>query len=163
MAEQVTEGAQQLDDTEARLHSIGGKRDGKIGCGFCPTGAWGGGQEWTCMALLPPLIHYGFLVSGLTDYSCIKSSDHDGAISAGAPEEERVKEACRRLGRRLNVKSSVTRKPIRSFRERIARAKKSTCSDNIMSPGSEDRSGSRNRSLNIDAGVSQSLSYSFCS
>lgn len=79
-----------------------GKRDGKIGCVFSSAGAWGGGQEWTCMALLSILINYGFLVFGLTDYSGIKFSAHYGAISAGAPEEERVKEACRRLGRRLS-------------------------------------------------------------
>lgn len=79
-----------------------GKRDGKIGCVFSSAGAWGGGQEWTCMALLSVLINYGFLIFGLTDYSGIKFSAHYGAISAGAPEEDRVKEACRRLGRRLS-------------------------------------------------------------
>ncbi|EKK00519.1 flavodoxin [Rhodopirellula baltica SH28] len=79
-----------------------GKRDGKIGCVFTSAGAWGGGQEWTCMALMSILINYGFLVFGLTDYTGIKFSAHYGAISAGGPDEERVQEACRRLGRRLS-------------------------------------------------------------
>lgn len=79
-----------------------GKRDGKIGCVFSSAGAWGGGQEWTCMSLMSILINYGFLVFGLTDYSGVKFSAHYGAISAGAPEEERVQEACRRLGLRLS-------------------------------------------------------------
>lgn len=78
-----------------------GQRDGKIGCVFSSAGAWGGGQEWTCMALLSILINYGFLVFGLTDYSGVRFSAHYGAIAAGAPEEEREQQACRRLGRRL--------------------------------------------------------------
>ncbi|MCA9185898.1 MAG: flavodoxin domain-containing protein [Pirellulaceae bacterium] len=78
-----------------------GKRDGKIGCVFTSAGAWGGGQELTCLALLAILINYGFLVFGLTDYTGIKFSAHYGALSAGPPEEERTQQACRRLGRRL--------------------------------------------------------------
>ncbi len=78
-----------------------GKRDGKIGCVFTSAGAWGGGQEWTCMALLSILINYGFLVFGLTDYTGIKFSAHYGAIAAGQPVDEGQREACRRLGRRL--------------------------------------------------------------
>lgn len=78
-----------------------GKRDGKIGCVFTSAGAWGGGQEWTCMTLLSILINYGFLVFGLTDYTGVKFSAHYGAISAGPPVEERSQEACRRLGLRL--------------------------------------------------------------
>ena len=54
------------------------------------------------MALMSILINYGFLIFGLTDYSGVKFSAHYGAISAGPPEEERVQEACRRLGRRLS-------------------------------------------------------------
>lgn len=42
-----------------------GQRDGKIGCVFSSAGAWGGGQEWTCMALMSILINYGFLIDGL--------------------------------------------------------------------------------------------------
>ncbi|TWU08489.1 flavodoxin family protein [Stieleria varia] len=79
-----------------------GKRDGKIACVFSSAGAWGGGQEWTCMSLMSILLNYGFLVFGLTDYSGIKFSAHYGAISAGAPEEDRVQAACQRLGRRLS-------------------------------------------------------------
>lgn len=78
-----------------------GKRDGKIGCVFTSGGAWGGGQEWTCMTLMSILINYGFLVFGLTDYTGVKFSAHYGAISAGTPFEDRVQEACRRLGLRL--------------------------------------------------------------
>jgi NAD(P)H dehydrogenase (quinone) len=79
-----------------------GQRDGKIGCVFTSAGAWGGGQEWTCMTLLSILINYGFLVFGLTDYTGIKFSAHYGAICAGAPRDDHVKEACRRLGLRLS-------------------------------------------------------------
>jgi NAD(P)H dehydrogenase (quinone) len=78
-----------------------GQRDGKIGCVFTSAGAWGGGQEWTCMALLSILMNYGFLVFGLTDYTGIKFSAHYGAICAGAPREQSAQQACRRLGRRL--------------------------------------------------------------
>jgi NAD(P)H dehydrogenase (quinone) len=78
-----------------------GQRDGKIGCVFSSAGAWGGGQEWTCMALLSILINYGFLVFGLTDYTGIKFSAHYGAIAAGRPQADREQNACRRLGLRL--------------------------------------------------------------
>lgn len=78
-----------------------GKRDGKIGCVFTSAGAWGGGQEWTCVTLLSILINYGFLVFGLTDYTGIQFSAHYGAIAAGSPKEDREQEACRRLGLRL--------------------------------------------------------------
>lgn len=78
-----------------------GKRDGKIGCVFSSSGAWGGGQEWTCMAMLSILINYGFLVFGLTDYTGVKFSAHYGAVSAGPPVQDREQEACRRLGLRL--------------------------------------------------------------
>ena len=54
------------------------------------------------MALMSILINYGFLVFGLTDYSGVKFSAHYGAISAGPPSDERVQEACRRLGLRLS-------------------------------------------------------------
>lgn len=50
------------------------------------------------MALMSILINCGFLVLGLTDDSGRQFSAHYGAISAGTPEEERVLEACRRLG-----------------------------------------------------------------
>ena len=78
-----------------------GKRDGKIGCVFSSGGAWGGGQEWTCMTLMSILINYGFLVFGLTDYTGVKFSAHYGAIAAGSPVQDREQEACRRLGLRL--------------------------------------------------------------
>ena len=78
-----------------------GMRDGKIGCVFSSAGAWGGGQEWTCMSLLSILINYGFLVFGLTDYTGERFSAHYGAIAAGPPDEDRPQQACRRLGLRL--------------------------------------------------------------
>ena len=43
-----------------------GKEDGKIGCAFSSSGAWGGGTELACLALLIVLINYGFLVFGVT-------------------------------------------------------------------------------------------------
>lgn len=78
-----------------------GHNDGKIGCAFSSAGAWGGGQELTCMTLLTILMNYGFLTFGVTDYVDKQFSPHYGSISAGEPREERVKESCRRLGRRL--------------------------------------------------------------
>ena len=78
-----------------------GKLDGKIGCVFSSAGAWGGGQEWTCMTLMSILINYGFLVFGLTDYTGVKFSAHYGAIAAGPPVADREQDACRRLGLRL--------------------------------------------------------------
>lgn len=78
-----------------------GKRDGKIGCVFSSAGAWGGGQEWTCLALMSILINYGFLIFGLTDYTGEKFSAHYGAISAGPPTQPSAQQACRRLGLRL--------------------------------------------------------------
>jgi len=53
------------------------------------------------MTLMSILINYGFLVFGLTDYTGVKFSAHYGAITAGAPNEDEEKEACRRLGLRL--------------------------------------------------------------
>ena len=78
-----------------------GKNDGKIGCAFSSAGAWGGGHELTCMTLLTILMNYGFLTFGVTDYIDKKFSPHYGSVLAGEPREERDKESCRRLGRRL--------------------------------------------------------------
>jgi NAD(P)H dehydrogenase (quinone) len=77
------------------------KLDGKIGCAFSSSGGWGGGAELTCMALLTVLMNYGFLVFGVTDYVGKQWTAHYGAVQAGEPREDREKEACRRLGRRL--------------------------------------------------------------
>ena len=78
-----------------------GQNDGKIGCAFSSAGAWGGGHELTCMTLLTILMNYGFLTFGVTDYVDKKFSPHYGSICAGEPREEKEKESCRRLGRRL--------------------------------------------------------------
>jgi NAD(P)H dehydrogenase (quinone) len=78
-----------------------GTQDGKIGCAFSSSGAWGGGAELTCMTLMTMLINYGFLVFGVTDYVGKKFSPHYGSIQAGEPREEYEKESSIRLGRRL--------------------------------------------------------------
>ncbi|MAG94734.1 MAG: flavodoxin [Planctomycetaceae bacterium] len=79
-----------------------GTQDGKIGCAFSSSGAWGGGSELTCMALLLVLINYGFLTFGVTDYTGVKFSPHYGSIVAGEPRAEHEIASCRRLGRRLS-------------------------------------------------------------
>lgn len=81
--------------------SLWGKIDGKIACAFSSSGSYGGGNEIACLNMLTILINYGFLVFGVTDYSGQKFSPHYGAISAGHPESEAEKEACRLLGQRL--------------------------------------------------------------
>jgi NAD(P)H dehydrogenase (quinone) len=78
-----------------------GKHDGKIACAFSSAGAWGGGHELTCMTLLTILMNYGFLTFGVTDYVDHQFSPHYGSVCAGEPREEKVKNSCRRLGRRL--------------------------------------------------------------
>lgn len=77
------------------------KLDGRIGCAFSSQGGWGGGAELTCQALMTIMMNYGFLVFGVTDYAGHQFTAHYGAIQAGEPREERQKEACRRLGKRL--------------------------------------------------------------
>ncbi|NQZ56873.1 MAG: flavodoxin family protein [Lentisphaeraceae bacterium] len=78
-----------------------GKNDGKIGCAFSSSAAWGGGSELTCMTILTILMNYGLLTFGVTDYVDKQFSPHYGSVCAGEPREERVKKSCRRLGRRL--------------------------------------------------------------
>jgi len=78
-----------------------GTQDGKIGCAFSSSGAWGGGNELTCMTLMTMMINYGFLVFGVTDYVGKKFSPHYGSIQAGEPREPHEIESCKRLGRRL--------------------------------------------------------------
>lgn len=77
------------------------KLDGKIGCAFSSEGGWGGGAELTCQALLTIMMNFGFLVFGVTDYTGKQFTAHYGSTQAGEPREEREKESCRRLGRRL--------------------------------------------------------------
>ena len=79
-----------------------GKNDGKIGCAFSSAGAWGGGNELTCMTQLIILMNYGFLTFGVTDYVDKKFSPHYGSVCAGEPREDKEKNSCRRLGRRLS-------------------------------------------------------------
>ncbi|MBN1996674.1 flavodoxin domain-containing protein [candidate division KSB1 bacterium] len=77
------------------------KLDGKIGCAFSSQGGWGGGGELTCLSLLTILMNFGFLVFGVTDYAGYQFTAHYGTTQAGEPREEKQKEACRRLGKRL--------------------------------------------------------------
>ncbi len=78
-----------------------GTQDGKIGCAFSSSGAWGGGTELTCLSIMVLLMNYGFLTFGVTDYVGKKFSPHYGSVVAGQPREDREIESCRRLGRRL--------------------------------------------------------------
>lgn len=75
--------------------------DGKIGCSFSSSGAWGGGAEITCQALNTVLMNFGFLVFGLTDYVGKATSAHYGALAVREPRDEDVRESCRKLGERL--------------------------------------------------------------
>jgi len=78
------------------------KLDGKIGCAFSSEGGWGGGAELTCQALMTIMMNFGFLVFGVTDYTGYQFTAHYGATQAGDPREDKEKESCRRLGRRLS-------------------------------------------------------------
>lgn len=80
---------------------VWGKLDGKIGCAFSSSGAWGGGGEHTCQALTTLLMNFGMLVFGVTDYVAPKMAPHYGAICAGEPRSDAEREMCLRLGLRL--------------------------------------------------------------
>lgn len=80
---------------------VWGALDGKIGCAFSSSGAWGGGGEHTCQALTTLLMNFGVLVFGVTDYVGPKMAPHYGAVVAGSPRSAAEQEMCRRLGRRL--------------------------------------------------------------
>jgi NAD(P)H dehydrogenase (quinone) len=80
---------------------IWGKVDGKIGCAFSSSGAWGGGSELACMSVLIMLINYGFLVFGVPDYVGKQVTLHYGVVQAGEPRSEAEIAACQRLGKRL--------------------------------------------------------------
>lgn len=77
------------------------KIDGKIGCAFSSSGAWGGGTELACQSLLTLLINFGFLVFGVTDYATSLTTLHYGAVTAREPRSEDTQAACRLLGQRL--------------------------------------------------------------
>jgi NAD(P)H dehydrogenase (quinone) len=77
------------------------KIDGKIGCAFSSSGGIGGGTELTCMSLLLVMQNFGMLTFGIPDYVAPGFTLHYGSVVAGKPDEEREKESCRRLGRRL--------------------------------------------------------------
>lgn len=86
---------------DERSFELWGDLDGKFGCTFSSSGAWGGGAEHTCQALATLLMNFGILVFGVTDYVAPKMSPHYGAICAGEPRSAAEQEMCRRLGRRL--------------------------------------------------------------
>jgi NAD(P)H dehydrogenase (quinone) len=80
-----------------------GKIDGKIGCAFSAEGGWGGGAEITCMSILIVLVNYGFLVFGATDYVAEKYTLHYGATNPGPPDSQAAKDACMRIGIKLDT------------------------------------------------------------
>lgn len=86
---------------DTRSFDVWGALDGKLGCAFSSSGAWGGGGEQTCMALNTLMMNFGMLVFGVSDYVGRKMAPHYGAICAGAPRTEAEQEICRRTGRRL--------------------------------------------------------------
>ena len=75
--------------------------NGKMGCAFSSSGGWGGGNELTCLTLLTILMNYGFSVFGVTEYVADHFTLHYGAVSAGEPREQKVKDACLQLGKEL--------------------------------------------------------------
>ena len=77
------------------------KIDGKIGCAFSSAGGIGGGAELTCLSLLLIMQNFGMLTFGIPDYVSDGFTLHYGSTVARAPRDERDKESCRRLGRRL--------------------------------------------------------------
>ena len=76
--------------------------DGKFACSFSSSAGWGGGNETACNAMATVLINFGFLYFGVTDYVGKGLTPHYGAVLAGEPREDKEKELCRRLGRRLS-------------------------------------------------------------
>lgn len=87
---------------DERSFDVWGQLDGKIGCVFSSSGAWGGGTEHACQALSTLLMNFGILVFGVTDYVAPKMAPHYGAICAGEPRSDAEREMCIRLGRRLS-------------------------------------------------------------
>ncbi len=77
------------------------KIDGKIGCAFSSEGGLGGGAELACQSMMTVMQNFGMLTFGVTDYVASGYTLHYGATAARAPRDERDRESCRRLGRRL--------------------------------------------------------------
>lgn len=75
--------------------------DGKIACAFSSAGAWGGGMELTCQAILTLMMNFGFLTFGVTDYAAKGMTLHYGAVAMKEPREAEVQASCRLLGQRL--------------------------------------------------------------
>jgi len=72
-----------------------GKFNGKVGGAFASCGALGGGIETTVMDIIKAMLIHGMVVVG--DTSCAFL----GAVSVGAPDEERDQKDCAGLGRRV--------------------------------------------------------------
>jgi len=79
-----------IDETVA-FH---GGLDGKVGAAFSSAGNIGGGNETTIMGIIEAMLIAGMVVQG------DPKGDHYGPVSIGKPDE-RVKEQCRRRGRRI--------------------------------------------------------------
>jgi len=78
-------------DESVQLH---GKLDGKVGAAFASAGHLGGGNETTVLSILEGLLIHGMIIQGDPE------GDHYGPCAVGAPDE-RAKEECENLGRRL--------------------------------------------------------------
>jgi NAD(P)H dehydrogenase (quinone) len=81
----------QLFDDTVSFH---GKLDGKVGAAFTSSANIGGGNETTIMGIIEAMLIAGCVVQG------DPKGDHYGPVSIGKPDE-RVKQQCKRRGRRI--------------------------------------------------------------
>jgi NAD(P)H dehydrogenase (quinone) len=78
-------------DASVKYH---GRLEGKVGGAFASAGGTHTGAETTIIAMIESLLIHGMVVQGTS------STNHYGAASVGAPDEE-GSETCRRLGQRV--------------------------------------------------------------
>jgi NAD(P)H dehydrogenase (quinone) len=78
-------------DASVKYH---GKLDGKVGGAFASSGGTHTGAETTIISMIESLFIHGMVVQGTS------STNHYGAASVGAPDEE-GSETCRKLGQRV--------------------------------------------------------------
>ena len=71
-----------------------GGLDGKVGAAFSSAGNIGGGNETTIMGINEAMLIAGMVIHG------DPKGDHYGPVSIGKPDD-RVREQCRRRGRRI--------------------------------------------------------------
>lgn len=81
----------QLFDDIVSFH---GKLDGKVGAAFTSSANIGGGNETTILGIIEAMLIAGCIVQG------DPRGDHYGPVSIGKPDE-RVKQQCKRRGRRI--------------------------------------------------------------